>query len=81
MKYGIYCMRDEASGIFLAPDVSPNDEVAVRQFDFALEKNDMMHFRPEDFSLWAVGTFDDQTGVIDAGQGRMIKRGVKRGKK
>ena len=66
MIRGVYCIRDEASGLYMQPTVEINSEVAMRNFDFAMERNDMMHFRPADYSLWHIGDFDDKTGVLDA---------------
>ena len=81
MIRGVYTVRDEASGLFMQLQVNDNNDVAIRSFDFAMASNEMMKFRPEDFSLWYLGDYDDTTGVIDSKDPMILKRGVKRGKK
>lgn len=81
MIRGVYTVRDEASGLFMQLQVNDNNDVAIRSFDFAMASNEMMKFRPEDFSLWYLGDYDDNTGVIDSKDPMILKRGVKRGKK
>lgn len=80
MKQGLYAIHDDAAAIFLPPDLATFDEVAIRNFDFAMQKNEMMNFRPADFSLWYVGTFDTETGVMEKCDPRKIKQGSKKGK-
>lgn len=76
----IYSIRDEASGLYMGIQTEQTEQTAVRNFDFALSSNELMRFRPEDFSLWRVGCWDNQTGVLDACDPVIIKRGVKRGR-
>ena len=78
MKHGIYTVRDEPSEAFMALQLHQFDDLAIRAFDFAMSTNDLMKFRPEDFSLWYLGVYDDQTGLIDPASPKVIKRGVKR---
>lgn len=79
MIRGIYTVRDEASGLYMTPTASITNEVAIRDFDYAVQSNDLMRYKPEDFSLWHIGDYDDATGVIDACNPQCIKRGTKRG--
>lgn len=81
MIRGVYTIRDEASGLFMGMQLNDNNDVAIRNFDYAMSHNDMMAFRPTDYSLWYLGDYDDTTGVIDSKNPMMIKRGVKNGKK
>lgn len=78
MIRGIYTVRDEASQVHMALQLNMFDEEAVRSFDFAMENNDMMKFKPNDFSLWYLGEYDDQTAIIKPVSPRLIKRGVKK---
>lgn len=78
MKLGIYTVRDEPSQAYMALQLHDNDDLAIRAFDFAMQSNEMMKFRPEDFSLWFVGCYDSTTGVIEGRAPKIIKRGVKR---
>lgn len=66
MKYDIYSYRDKVTGFgLLMLDV--NEQSAVRGFTFAVNgKYDLMTFKPSDFDLYRVGTFDNNTGVISA---------------
>ncbi len=67
MKYGIYSIFDEAAGIFTAPTVDISDESAIRNFQKACsEAGSMMNFKPSDFSLYAVGTWDTDTANIES---------------
>lgn len=79
MIRGLYTVRDEASQLFVGVQMNETDDVAMRGFDYALSSNQMMAFRPEDFSLWLIGHFDDVKGVIEASDPKLLKRGVKRG--
>lgn len=81
MILGIYTVRDEASTLFMALQTNDNNDVAIRSFDYAMASNEMMKFRPEDFSLWYLGDYDNVTGVVTAKDPMVLKRGVKRGKK
>lgn len=81
MIRGLYTVRDEASTLFMQLQVNDNNDVAIRSFDFALSSNQLMQFRPEDFSLWYVGDYDDTTAIIIPKDPICLKRGVKRGKK
>ena len=80
MIKGLYTVRDESSGLFMDVQVNINNDTAMRNFDYAMAKNDMMAFRPEDFSLWYIGDYDDLTGIVDSKNPVCLKRGVKRGK-
>lgn len=81
MIRGIYTVRDEASALYMGLQLNENNDVAIRNFDYAMTKNDMMNFRPEDFSLWYLGEYDDTTAIINPVPPQVIKRGVKKGAK
>ena len=67
MKYGIYSIFDEAAGIFTAPTVDISDESAIRNFQkMCSEAGSLMNFKPSDFSLYAVGTWDTDTANIES---------------
>lgn len=54
MIRGMYTIRDEASQLYMTPTTSPTNEVAIRDFDYAVKSNDLMRFKPTDFSLWKI---------------------------
>lgn len=65
MKYGIYSIRDLKTG-FLPPTVDFNAISAMRNFEHACLNTESLFFsHPEDYSLFALGTFDTDTGRID----------------
>ena len=67
MKYGIYCIFDEAAGIFTAPTIDISDESAMRNFQkMCADAGSVMNFKPSDFSLYAVGTWDAETANIES---------------
>lgn len=65
MKLHLFSVRDAKAEAFIPPFVLPNEAMAVREFTGCV--NDRQHAfsrNAEDYSLYEVGTFDDQTGVI-----------------
>ncbi len=67
MKYGIYCIFDEAAGVFTAPFIEISDEAAMRNFQkMCSEAGSLMNFKPTDFSLYAVGVWDAETANIES---------------
>lgn len=65
MKLGIYAVLDRKAGTFARPFTIQNDQMAMRAFMAA--KQDVaseMSKYPEDFALYALGTFDDDTGAL-----------------
>lgn len=78
MIRGIYTVRDEASALYMGLQINDNNDVAIRNFDFAMSHNDMMSFRPADYSLWYLGEYDDTTGIITSVPPQCIKRGARK---
>ena len=81
MMKGLYTVRDESSTLYMDVQTSLNHKVAIRNFDVAMSHNDLMSFRPEDFSLWYLGEYDDTSGIINPVSPQIIKRGAKKGAK
>ena len=77
MIQGIYTVRDEASQAYMALQLNDGDASAIRSFDYAMTENPIMRFKPSDFSLWYLGSYDDQTGIIEPVSPKKIKQGVK----
>lgn len=63
MKYGVYCIRDLKSG-WLSPTVDINDQVAIRNFVYAVQHNELFSDFANDYSLYKIGDFDTETGDI-----------------
>lgn len=67
MIYGMYSVYDKAAQLFLSPAIDVNDDVAMRGFEQMLTvNNSAMQFRPDDYELYQVGTFDSETGFVSA---------------
>lgn len=67
MKYGIYCIFDDAAGVFTAPTIDISDEAAIRNFQkMCSEAGSLMNFKPSDFALYHVGVFDAETSNIES---------------
>lgn len=66
MRLRFYSIRDNLSGIFLAPFVARNDVEGVRNLQASLKDPRMAEsaivMSPHDFQLMYVGSFDDETG-------------------
>ena len=64
MTANIYTVKDEMTGTFLNPNIIKTDEEALRIFKYQINNTPIWKDNPEDFSLYKVGNFDDETGTI-----------------
>jgi len=69
----LYTIRDQVACFFLSPFVAPNDNVAKRMFISGLGDS-FPHRR--DFSLHAIGAFDDQTGELSPVEPYLVLSGL-----
>jgi hypothetical protein len=66
MKINVYTIFDSASAAYMRPFFAQSDGQATRSFgDIANDKNHEIGKHPEDYSLWRIGTFDDNTAEIN----------------
>ena len=66
MIYGVFSIRDKAT-CFMSPIVDVSEKSAIRNFARAVNNPDgLMEFAPGDFDLYQIGTYDDQTGKLEA---------------
>lgn len=66
MTLGLYSIRDVRSG-FGVPSFEVNDGVAVRNFRHAVQSSfDVLKSHKSDFSLYCVGFFDTDTGLLQS---------------
>lgn len=66
MKKSVYAVFDIKSSVFANPFICVNDQVAIRNFNYAAQDENSDLFRyPNDFLLYHLGTYDDATGIID----------------
>lgn len=67
-KFKVLAVRDRAADVFMRPFNSPSLGTAIRSFaDFVNDgKQDSEVYRhPEDFDLYHLADFDDETGVYE----------------
>jgi len=66
MKVNLYAMYDLKTAVYHAPVCSTNEDSAKRYFAtvFANPKNPYYDYY-EDYNLMCLGTFSDESGVID----------------
>ena len=66
MIYGVYAIYDSAAHVFTAPTIDISDASAVRSFKQAIANSgSVMNFKPDDFSLYQIASFDVETGEIE----------------
>lgn len=66
MNTKIYSIYDEASQAYMMPFFSPQNASAIRAVVTQLkDPNSMLAHNPEDFTLYCIGGYNDQTGLID----------------
>lgn len=59
--YGMYTIKDSAANEYGPLITAKNDAVAIRQFKNLMKNTDF----PEDFSIFKIGEFNEETGVIE----------------
>jgi len=66
MKNGIYSIYDAKAEVFTSPMSLMNNNVAVRIFQNCVNTPEHNYaLNPEDYNLFKLGEFDDNTGLID----------------
>lgn len=65
MIYGLYSVYDVVAGVFMAPSMAVNDNVAQRNFaaNF-VNTNPIMALNPADFRLMKVAEFSPENGCV-----------------
>lgn len=65
MKLTIYSVYDTAAGLYSRPFFTQTDAEARRSFnDIAMDAEHPIGKHPEDYSLFRIGIFDDNTGLL-----------------
>lgn len=65
MRMNVYSIYDVASGAYMRPFFVQADAEAARMFsDIALDADHAIGKHPEDYSLFRVGTFDDNKAKL-----------------
>lgn len=68
MKMVIVSILDTAAGAYGRPAYVASEGVAVRQFQDEVNRaheDNQLYKHPDDFQLFYIGTFDDNTGGFD----------------
>ncbi len=77
MTYFMYAIRDQLTG-YMQPTLDFSDASAQRNFAHAIQSSTgIMSFRPVDFDLMCLGTFNVESGVIGQdGPPRLVMNGL-----
>lgn len=66
MKTKMFCVYDSKALIFGVPFFMPKEQMAIRAFsDLVNDPSTLVSKHPEDFSLFYVGDFDDENGLVE----------------
>lgn len=69
MKSNAYTIFDSKSKTYTLPWFAMNDEVAIRAFkDKVNKEGHEFNLHPEDYSLFGIGSYEDNTGVLTPSQ-------------
>jgi hypothetical protein len=67
MRLNVYTIFDQAAAVYKRPFVAQADGEVLRVFkDMALNKDHEIGAHPEDYTLWRIGTFDDNKAELVA---------------
>lgn len=78
MMLHVVCVRDRAADVFGVPNFVGSLGSAVRAFGDEInraDKGNQLFLHPDDFDLYALGTYDDATGNFSCGVPRQIAVG------
>lgn len=65
MKLNIYSIFDTASGLYSRPFFTQSDGEAIRSFtDLSSDAKHPVGMHPEDYTLYRLGTFNDNNGAF-----------------
>ena len=65
MRLNIYTIFDSASGAYIRPFYAQSDGQALRSFtDISQDADHEIGKHPEDYSLFRIGTYDDNKGQL-----------------
>lgn len=68
MKIELYCVKDIKLGKFAQPFSAPNKEIAKRMLMSTVNaKGNQINEFPEDFQMFKLGEYDEDTGELTSG--------------
>lgn len=66
MILNVYSVRDALTG-YMSPTFEVSDPVAMRNFEYAVRNTEsLLGSHPEHYSLFKIGTYDSDTGVLNS---------------
>lgn len=78
MKLRLFSIYDFKSGVYLVPFPARSEVDAVRQITSSFDDNSIMQTpagkKPEEFGLYSIGCFDDESGEIIPSRPELICR-------
>lgn len=77
MIHQVIAVKDVKAGHYAKPVAVPTDAVGVRAFADAVNDSSSEYFKhPEDYEIWNIGTYDDNTGELVASQPRQLANAI-----
>lgn len=79
MKLNIYSIFDDTAKAYMQPFFLHNHSLAVRAFTDQVNSennNSPLALHPEQFTLYHVGEFDDQTGNLELREHQSLGKGI-----
>ena len=67
MIINVYAIHDSKAHSYLQPFFMHNDDLAIRSFtDASMNTESQFNQHPLDYTLFHIGTYDDETSIITA---------------
>lgn len=77
MIHNVFSIYDEKAQAFLPPFVLPKTAMAVRTFSDCVNSSDhQFSLHPQDYTLFNLGIWDDETGEYTIDQKKALHNGV-----
>lgn len=76
-KINIFAIFDKKAVSYLAPFYFPQKGQAIRAFEDSInDTNSVFNKHPEDYALYKLGEYDDQSGIIKSTQPEFIEEAL-----
>ena len=77
MKHFVYAIFDRASGVYDRPFPAISDKAAERSFgDLVADSNTTVGRHPDDFTLFRIGSYNDNNGKLEGEVPEKIANGA-----
>lgn len=74
--FNVYSVKDELTGKFMQPLFIDTDEEAIRWFKYVLNSTGLWKANAAMYSLYKIGTFNEEEGLGDYPVKEMIQGGL-----